>query len=44
MHIWKVNGWNERYKGVKIGFEDTVLTTLDDNKSGSEKITQDSID
>lgn len=44
MHIWKVNGWNEKYKGVKIGFEDTVLTTLDDNKNGSEKITQDSID
>ena len=43
-HIWKRNGWTEKYPRIKIGFEDTVLTTLDDNKAGSEKITQDSLD
>lgn len=39
-HVWKVNGWNLKYPDIKIGFEDNILTTLDDNKAGSEPITQ----
>jgi hypothetical protein len=43
-HVWKVNGWRERYRDLHLGFEDIVLTSLDDNKSGSEKVANPQMD
>lgn len=35
-HVIKVNGWDKKYKGLKFGFENIQLTTLDQNPTGSQ--------
>lgn len=33
--IWRLNGWKAKYPDMKWGFEDTTLSKLDDDKSGT---------
>lgn len=36
--VFKIHGWDKKYAGLKIGFEDFKITKLDDNKSGTEPV------
>lgn len=36
--ISRINGWEEKYPGIQFGFENTELTTLDLNPTGTQNV------
>jgi hypothetical protein len=37
--IWRINGWDKLYPGIKIGIKNVELTTLDKNPTGTQTAT-----